>query len=164
MLCESDGKPHYIWLKKSNNILAKKVHNSNNSSEYYFCRRCLLGMRSKEKIKNHQQNCTNLSIYKMPNNPNFKFKNHYKMQAMPFWIILDFEAFNVPYEDQECKEKTRKIFHQKGNSFAYCVVQASNFNTLFDVLDDKMIYNCVNYRSQSDYIEAQIWIRNYLNT
>ena len=143
MLCESDGKYHYIWLKKFDNILARKVHNNHNNSQYYFCRRCLLGMCSKEKIENHQQNCTNLSIYKMPSNPDFKFKNYYKMQAQPFWITLDFEAFNIPVNNQETFElKTKQIFHQEGNSFAYCVVQASHYNTLFDGLDDKMIYSC----------------------
>ena len=32
----------------------------------------------------------------MPKDPNLNLKKYNSLQAVPFWITLDYEAFNIP--------------------------------------------------------------------
>ena len=42
-----------------------------------------------------------------------KFSNWSHIQVVPFWITLDFEAFNIPYENPEPQQNTKKKYFIK---------------------------------------------------
>ncbi len=90
------------------------------------------------------------------------------MQAVLFWITLDFEAFNILYDDTEAKEKTKKIFHQEGNSFAYAVVKAEHYykdirNATDMVYDTKLHKTKINCTEVHIHIHMSLKLFEYLD-
>jgi hypothetical protein len=118
------------------NILTRFVHNSHNL--YKHCWKCLNGFASESKYNEHIKNCDTISPRKFPvkgQDDIVEFKNYKNMQPKPFWIALDFEAFNIPLEHGD--QKTNKIASQEANSFAYAVVSTSYYSKTLNKIEKK---------------------------
>ena len=133
LISDSDlNKSHYFPIINFNPFIRKA---RNGDHKYLFCYHCLNSYTTEELFTNHLTNCKlndedTKTNYKYPDGQYKykKFTNWSHMQANPFWITLDFEAFNIAVEnDQDDSQKTRKIFKQEGNSFAYAVVRAEHY-------------------------------------
>ena len=106
----------------------------NSHHQFLFCCHCLYSCTNKELFIRHLANCKlndeDTKINYRYRSDEYKYKNFTNWshtQANPFWITLDFEAFNIPVEnDPDDSQKTRKIFSQEGSSFAYAVVKAEH--------------------------------------
>ena len=133
LISDSDiNKSHYFPIININPFI-RRARNSHH--QFLFCYHCLNSYIKEELFMRHLANCKlndedTKTNYRYPSD-SYKYKkftNWSHMQAVPFWITLDFEAFNIPVEnDPDDSQKTRKIFSQEGNSFAYAVVKAEHY-------------------------------------
>ena len=86
-------KNHYVYIQNFNRLMF-------NFTKYegtkHFCMRCLHRFSSKNLLERHQPDCFALNgtqAIEMPvEGSKIYFKNHHKMQPVPFVIYADFEA------------------------------------------------------------------------
>ncbi len=133
LLLEKDDKKHYVWIKKIDRLVAVTAHNM--GATYHVCWKCLNGFKSDQSLQEHEKNCSATSSLRFPTKgyDTCEFNNWKTMQPKPFWITLDFEAFNQPlvYTKDENKQSS-KIMSQEANSFAYVIMQASYYSKTYN--------------------------------
>ncbi|XP_065664740.1 uncharacterized protein LOC136086372 [Hydra vulgaris] len=95
LLLISNGETnHYCLIKNLSKLLSSQT--SNKHCKKYYCRNCLLGFNSEERLSNHKSYCeTHDSVrIELPQpNSTMQFTNHNKSIRVPFVVYADFESF-----------------------------------------------------------------------
>jgi len=119
---------HYVYIKRFNSLM----HNfSKHKDTKHFCIRCLHCFSSKNLLERHQGDCfliNGTQAITMPaERSKIYFKNHHKMQPVPFVIYADFEAITekidtCTYQPPNNKSYTTAYQSHRACGFGYKVV------------------------------------------
>jgi hypothetical protein len=125
LLLENEaGQSHYCWIKNFSRFAA---YTSGGTKHY--CRHCLHGFPSAEKLDGHIQNGCREITEARPVLPEpgseaafVQFKNHDKQYKAPFVIYADFEALTRPVSKAERKgDDSYTDAYQTHEPCGYCV-------------------------------------------
>ena len=87
-----DGNNHYCWIKNFSALVSSQT---TRAKKLYFCKRCLNGFRTEEKMLLHTESCEKNSSCKVElpdEGTKLKFENEYKSEKVPYIIYADFES------------------------------------------------------------------------
>ena len=90
---EPEEKYHYVLIQNFNRLM---FNFSNHIQTKHFCRRCPHSFSSKNLLERHKGDCFALNGTQAIDMPaeetKIYFKNHHRMQPVPFVIYADFET------------------------------------------------------------------------
>ena len=119
-------KSHYVYIKNFNRLM---FNFTKHKETKHFCMRCLHRFSSKNLLERHQPDCFALNgtqAIEMPvEGSKIYFKNHHKMQPVPFVIYADFEAITEKIDTcqpPDSKSYTTTYQSHRACSFGYKVV------------------------------------------
>ena len=125
MLIEEGGVKHYCLVKNLSRLLSSQV--SNHNGEHHFCLRCLNPFWSHESLNKHHEYCGKYEAVKIElpeKGTMLKFKDHHKLEKVPFTVFADIECYNKPM--QSCKPNpessyTKQYPKHEPSSFCYYI-------------------------------------------
>ena len=126
---QKGDKSHYVYIKDFNSLM---YNFTNYHDTKHFCMYCLHCFSSKTLLENHIPDCYSINgtqaIVMPVKGSKIYFKNHHKIQPVPFVIYADFEAltkkidtchqsndksFTDPYQEhQACGYGYKVVCHQ----------------------------------------------------
>ena len=119
-------KSHYVLITNFSKLMYSQT---NAHRKMYYCRRCLQHFTTQVKLDNHIINCNKINVQKtiFPSKDNkiVSFKNYRYKIPVPFVVYADFEALNVPIQEEKQEEKnksTEKLTSHKICSYSYKLV------------------------------------------
>jgi hypothetical protein len=123
---------HYCLIENLSRLLSSKVSKSKETS--HFCRRCLCGVHSEEKLKLHKEyrdQCDDVKLKLPLAGTMLKFKHHHRSMRVPFIVYADFESFIKPSD--LCK-------HDPSESYTYKFQNTSMYLVCLHIkfLDDSV--------------------------
>jgi len=120
LLCIKEGEnSHYNLIQRFGSLM----HNfSKHKDTKHFCMRCLHCFSSKNLLEKHQGDCfliNGTQAITMPaEGSKIYFKNHHKMQPVPFVIYADFEAITEKIDT--CQPPNQKSYATTYQSHRAC--------------------------------------------
>ena len=118
-ITEGKEKNHYVLIQNFNRLM----YNFTKYKETkHFCMRCLHCFSSKNLLERHQPDCFALNGTQAINMPaegsKIYFKNHHRMQPVPFVIYADFEAITEKIDS--CQPSDQKSYTTTYQSHRAC--------------------------------------------
>ena len=119
-------KSHFVLIQNFDKLMYNFTKHKDTK---HFCKRCLHCFSSKNLLERHQPDCFALNgtqAIEMPvEGSKIYFKNHHKMQPVPFVIYADFEAITEKIDTcqpPDSKSYTTTYQSHRACSFGYKVV------------------------------------------
>jgi len=114
-------KIHYVYIKDFNRLM---YNFTNHKETKHFCMCCLHCFSSKTLLERHSPDCFALNGTQAIDMPakgsKIYFKNHHRMQPVPFVIYADFEALTEKIDScQPPKEKSATSTYQRHRACGY---------------------------------------------
>ena len=145
LLEDAGAGSHYCWIKNFSRFAAQ---NSNRNKAHY-CKHCLHGFPSQQKLGEHLQNGCRAITEARPVLPEpgskeacVEFKNHDKQYKAPFVVYADFEALNRPVSKAERKG-------DDSYTDAYQTHEPSGFTIFIVSADPARTFKPVVYRGRN---------------
>ena len=116
---KDDTKSHYVLIYNFNRLM---FNFSKHKETKHFCSRCLHCFSSKNLLERHKGDCflsNGTQAIEMPaEGSKIYFKNHHKMQPVPFVIYADFEAITEKIDT--CQPSNQKSYTTTYQSHRAC--------------------------------------------
>ena len=116
---DKDGNTHYAWLKNMSHLMHGGIGHKTTGKTVY-CKRCLTGFKSTEKLDEHKLICTNKGfvqrcVFPTEEMKMLHFKNYKNKWLLPFVVYADMECKLEESDDENIISKHTPI------SIAYSV-------------------------------------------
>ena len=113
------AKSHYVYIIKFDRLMYNFTKHKDTK---HFCKRCLHCFSSKNLLERHKKDCfliNGTQAITMPaEGSKIYFKNHHKMQPVPFVIYADFEAITEKIDT--CQPPNQKSYTTTYQSHRAC--------------------------------------------
>ena len=123
LLYIAEGKnSHYVLIKNFNSLMYNFTKHKDTK---HFCKRCLHCVSSKNLLERHKGDCFLINgtqaIEMSAEGSKIYFKNHHKMQPVPFVIYADFEAITEKIDTcQPSNQKSYTMTYQSHRACGFC--------------------------------------------
>ena len=125
LLLHEGEKSHYCWIKNFSRLCHDK---NNHDHKLHYCMRCLSSFNTTETLENHERQCKEAVVTKMPEDPILKFKNYGKSLKCPYVIYADTEAIVQKIESSSCGNTLKETQHVPC-SIGFIVVRSDGLKT-----------------------------------
>ena len=128
LISNDKGMQHYCWIKNLSRLVSSQT--STDGHRQHFCRRCLNGFTSEDKLKSHFECCSNHEVVKItyPIKGSvegfLQFKGTSRFMRVPFVVYADFEALVEPIETRHpdpCQSFTEPYQKHTPSSFCFYI-------------------------------------------
>ena len=125
LFIEEGGVKHYCLVKSQSRLLSTQV--SKHHVKRHFCLRCMTSFWCEEALNKHRDYCGQYEAVKVQTPKKgtmLKFKNHHRLEKVPFIVYSDFESYVQPM--QSCvpnpeSSYTKKYQKHEPSSFCYFI-------------------------------------------